>query len=167
MSIKLGGLGIIMKTRFFLIGLLVFPIIPAYASCATPPPILNEIGNFKEAHTIFVGKVIDVYHPHGEDYPGMAPDVFTFDVDYYLKGKLKDNDVISHHSSVGYDDFVEGQSYLVFAFGGIDEVGQCSPPIELSSAGPVLMLFYLWQYLPAIISAIVGAVIFVIWKKRR
>lgn len=80
-----------MKTRLFLlIGLFAFPIVPAVdASCGIPPLIFNEIRTFNDAHTIFVGKVINVYHPHAENIPGMEPDVFTFDVDYYLKGNSK------------------------------------------------------------------------------
>lgn len=73
---------------------------------------------------------------------------------------------MSPHSSTGYDDFVEGQSYLVFAFGGMDEVGQCSPPIALSSAGPVLALFYLIQYF-LFIPIIIGGIVFAVWKKRK
>jgi len=159
-----------MKTRVLIIigiVLLVFPIIPAVdASCRTPSPIFNEIRLFDEAHTIFVGAVIDVYHPHAENAPEMEPDVFTFDVDYYLKGKLKDNDVMSPHSSGGYDDFVEGQSYLVFAFGGIDEVGSCSPPILMPSATPVLILFYLTQYF-LVIPIVIGGIVFAVWRKRK
>jgi len=157
-----------MKRRVLIIigiTLLMFTIIPtADASCGAPLPIFNEIRLFDEAHTIFVGKVVDVYHPHPENSPGMEPDVFTFDVDYYLKGQLKDNDVMSNHSSNGYDGFVEGQSYLVFAFGGIDEVGQCSPPIVLSSATPVLILLYLTQYI-LVIPIVVGGIVFVVWIK--
>ena len=157
-----------MKSRFFLlIGLFALTIVPAVdASCGIPPPIFNEIRTFNDAHTIFVGKVINVYHPHAENAPGMEPDVFTFDVDYYLKGQLKNSDVVSPHSSTGYDDFVEGQSYLVFAFGGMNEVGLCSPPIALSSAGPVLALFYITQYF-LFIPIIIGGIVFAVWRKRR
>lgn len=157
-----------MKTIFTIFVILVLSTLPqVHASCSSYIPFSSDIGNFNEANTIFVGKVIDVYHPHKESAPGMQNDEFTFDVDYYLKGELKDNIVVSSHSSVGYDDFEIGKSYLVYAFGAINEVGQCSPPIALSTAGPVLVLFYLWQYLAVIISAVVGGVIFAIWRKKR
>ncbi len=157
-----------MKISILVFALLAFSSIPlVHASCVSYVPFSSEIRDFNEANTLFVGKVIDVYHPPKESVPGMQNDEFAFDVAYYLKGELKNNIVVSSHSSIGYDDFVKGQSYLVFAFGAINEVGQCSPPIVLSSAGPVLVLFYLWQYLAVIILAIIGGIIFAIWRNRK
>ena len=157
-----------MKTSILTITILIFFTIPqVYASCSSYVPWSTEFGIFNNANTIFVGKVTDVYHPHKEGAPGMKNDEFTFDVDYYLKGDLKNNIVVSSHSSAGYDDFIEGQSYLVFAFGALNEVSQCSPPVLLSAAGPVLVLFYLWQYLVVIISVVIGGIIFVILRKKK
>jgi len=153
---------------FILIAILASPAIPhAYASCSTPTPILSDIGNFREADTIFVGKVIDMHRLYEEDGSSSRGDQFTFDVAYYLKGELKDDAVLSPHNSVKFYGFEVGESYLVYAFGKANEVSQCSAPVALSSAGPVLALFYFVHYSAVIIPAIAGGTIFAIWKKRK
>ena len=159
-----------MKTRFLTIfALFAFSLVPqAHASCTSHIPISSEIGSFNEAQTIFVGKVLEVYNPHPDTHPGTEEyDTITFAVDYYLKGNLKADKVTSSHDSAGYNEFERGQSYLVFAFGGINEVSICTPPILLSQAGPVLLLFYVIQYSFVIIPVVIGGIVFVVWKKRK
>lgn len=158
-----------MKTKFLIIiSVITITIIPgAQASCATFVPIFDDIRAYSEANTVFVGEIIDVYHPHKEGEPGIANDEFTFNVEYYLKGELKDGKVVSSHSSVGYDDFVLGESYFVYAFAGINEVGQCSPPILSSDAVHVLALLFFIQYSFVTIPLVIGGIIFGVWRARR
>jgi len=153
---------------FILIVTLTFLVIPdVYASCSVPIPILSDVGNFREADTIFVGKVIDMHRLYEGDGSVIRGDKFTFDIAYHLKGELKDNAVLSPQNSIGFYGFEAGESYLVYAFGNANEVSQCSAPVALSSAGPVLALFYFVHYSAVIIPAIAGGTIFAIWKKRK
>ena len=158
-----------MKTKFLIIiSVIAITTIPeAQASCATFVPIFDDIRAYGEANTVFVGEVIDVYHPHKKGEPGVANDEFTFNVEYYLKGDLKDDKVVSSHSSVGYDDFVLGESYFVYAFAGINEVSQCSPPILSSDVGHVLVLLFFIQYSCVAIPLGIGGIIFGVWRARR
>lgn len=154
-----------------IITLFIFSLIPqAYAACAAYVPLTSEIEDFNEARTIFVGKVLDVYDPHPDIHPGTEEyDTITFDVTQVLKGKIDDGKVITPHDSTGYNKFKIGQSYLVFAFGTLHNVSQCSPPILYSMAAPVLLLFTIMQYYFVIGPAIIGGIVLgiVIWRKRK
>ena len=162
-----------MKTRSILIiftAVCGFSFLPTsvHASCAAPPIIGAEFYNFEKAHLVFVGTVTDIYNPHPEIHTGTEEyDTITFDVLRILKGDVGDGTVRSNHDSGGYRDFEVGSTYLVFAFAGIREVSQCTPPILLSDADAPTLLEARY-YLPFVVIG-AGAIIafVVVWRKRR
>lgn len=161
-----------MRSRVLIIfvmicGIIFFPI-PTHASCAAPPLFATEFFNFDRAHVVFVGIVTDIYNPHPEIHTGTEEyDTITFDVDRTLKGDSGDGTVRSNHDSGGYRDFEVGKTYLVFAFAGIREVSQCTPPILLSDVDTPTLLEG-GYYLPFVaIGASVIMVFVVIRRKRR
>lgn len=162
-----------MKTRHLIIfamilGFTVIAIpIPAHASCAAPPLFAAEFFNFDRAHVVFVGTVTDIYNPHPEIHTGTEEyDTITFDVHRTLKGDAGDGTVRSGHDSAGYRGFEVGNTYLVFAFGGIRDVSQCTPPILLSGAD-VPTLLEARYYLTFIAIGVVAIMAFVIIRRKR
>jgi len=148
-------------------GFAFFPV-PAHASCAAPPLLAAEFFNFDRAHVVFVGTVTDIYNPHPEIHTGTEEyDTITFDVHRTMKGDAVDGTVRSGHDSTGYRGFEVGKTYLVFAFDGIHDVSQCTPPILLSGAD-VPTMFEAGYYLPFVAIGAVAIISFVIiWRKRR
>ena len=150
-----------MKTIFLIIvialGIIFFPL-PSFASCAAPSPIGDEFENFVNADTVFIGTVIDIYNPHLEEHLGIQEyDTITFDVKRIIKGSIDEGKVITGHDSVGYRDFIMGKSYLVYAFGQLNSVGQCTPPILLSD--PSSTLYYeIGHNLPYVIAFTIGGI---------
>ncbi len=160
-----------MKTKLLIpvmiFGIMFFPI-PAHASCSAPPVIGAEFYNFERAHVVFVGTVIDIYNPHPDIHPGTEEyDTITFDVTRVLKGDVGDGTVRTGHDSVGYGKFEIGKSYLVYAFGGIRDVSQCTPPILLS-AESVLTLHEAGYYIPFVLIGVIAIVpVVIVWRKRK
>ena len=162
-----------MKTRLLTIIIVlsmvfVFFPIPVFASCGTPPPIGAEFSNFDKAQTVFVGTVTNVYNPHPDIHPGTEEyDTITFDVIRVLKGDVDDGTVRSGHDSTGFRGFEVGKTYLVYAFTGIHEVSQCTPPILLSGES-ALTIHDGSYYLPYLLIVLVAAVpSVIIWRKRK
>ena len=160
-----------MKIRILIIfimicGFVFFPD-PASASCAAPPIIGTEFYNFEKAHVVFVGIVTDIYNPHPEIHTGTEEyDIITFDVLRVLKGDVGDGTVRSNHDSGGYRGFEVGKTYLVFAFAGIREVSQCTPPILLSDTDAPTLL-EVGYYLPFVTIGAGTIMTFVIIRKKR
>ena len=160
-----------MKIRILIIlimicGFVFFPD-PVSASCAAPPTIGAEFYNFEKAHVVFVGTVTDIYNPHPEIHTGTEEyDTITFDVLRVLKGDIEDGTVRSNHDSGGYRGFEVGETYLVFAFAGIREVSQCTPPILLSDAY-VPTLLEAEYYLPFVAIGSGTIMAFVIIRRKR
>lgn len=148
-------------------GFVFFPI-PAHASCVAPPIIGAEFYNFEKAHVVFVGTVTDIHNPHPEIHPGTEEyDTITFDVIRVLKGDVGDETVRTGHDSVGYREFELGETYLVYAFAGIREVSQCTPPIILSSKSTPT-IHESGYYLPYVLVGLVAVVLnVIIWRKRK
>lgn len=145
----------------------VFLPVPVYASCASPPLFAAEFFNFERAHTVFVGTVTEIYNPHPEIHTGEEEyDTITFDVHRILKGNTGEGTVTTGHSSTGYNDFVIGKTYLVFAFGGLREVSQCTPPILLSGESAFTLLEGKY-YFPLIVIAVAVSVACIIIARRR
>lgn len=110
-------------------------------SCAGPRPVQEEM-NRKTA--IFAGEVISVEPPRGGwSRSSAAPVEVTFEVTDVWKGqpgsKSKVYTALSG-ASCGYEGFVAGQTYIVFAYGPSDrlETGLCERTKPLSSASEEL-----------------------------
>ena len=160
-----------MKTRLLMIiGMIsgiVFVPVPTFASCAAPPIIGAEFYNFDRAHVVFVGTVTDIHNPHPEIHTGTEEyDTITFDVIRTLKGDVGDGTVRSNHDSGGYLGFEVGKAYLVFAFAGIREVSQCTPPMLLSDADAPTLLEGRY-YLPFVAIGAGSIMAFVIIRRKR
>jgi len=159
------------KTRLLImltivLGFVISPM-SAYASCASPPLIGAEFYNYNKAHTVFVGTVTDIYNPHPEIHTGTEEyDTITFDVLRVLKGGDGDETVRSNHDSGGYRGFEIGETYLVFAFAGIREVSQCTPPILLSDTDAPTLL-EAGYYLPFVAVGAGTIMSFVIIRRKR
>ena len=162
-----------MKTRFLIIFAMIFEFtiiaipISAHASCVSPLPIGTEFYNFNKSHVVFVGTVTNIYNPHPEIHTGTEEyDTITFDVHRTLKGDVGDGTVRSNHDSGGYRGFEVGKTYLVFAFAGIREVSQCTPPILLSGAD-VSTLLEGRYYLPFVAVGAGAILVFMIIRRKR
>ena len=160
-----------MKTNLLIIfGMIsgfVFIPVPAFASCATPPLFTTEFYYFDRAHVVFVGTVTDIYNPHPDIHTGQEEyDTVTFDVIRTLKGDVGDGTIRSNHDSGGYRGFEIGKAYLVFAFAGIREVSQCTPPILLSGADAPTLLEGRY-YLPFVAIGACSIMAFVIIRRKR
>lgn len=163
-----------MKTRFLIVIFVIFfaeflPI-PASASCGSPPLIGSDYYNFEKASVVFVGTVTDIYNPHPEIHTGMEEyDTITFDVIRILKGDTGDGTVTSRHGSTGYDEFEIGKLYLVYAFGGIRDVSQCTPPILLSDASTLTIHEIVNYYVLILLIGVIVTIIIIvkIWRKRK
>lgn len=165
-----------MKTRYITITTIslvsgfafAFFSVPVFASCAALPPLGAEFSSFDRAQTVFVGTVTNVYNPHPDIHPGTEEyDTITFDVIRVLKGDAGDGTVRSGHHSLGYNGFEVGKTYLVYAFAGIREVSQCTPPILLSGESTLTIYdgSYYLPYLLIVLVAVVPSVI--IWRKKK
>lgn len=160
-----------MKIRILIIFIMIcgfafFPS-PAHASCVAPPIIGAEFYNFEKAHVAFVGTVTDIYNPHPKIHTGTEEyDTVTFDVIRTLKGDVGDGTIRSNHDSGGYNGFEVGKTYLVFAFAGIREVSQCTPPILLSDADAPTLLEGRY-YLPFVAIGIGVIMAFVVIRRKR
>jgi len=145
----------------------VFLPIPAFASCAAPPLIGAEFYNFDRAHVVFVGTVTDIYNPHPDIHTGTEEyDTITFDVIRVLKGNVGDGTVRTDHDSGGYNKFEIGKSYLIYAFSGIREVSQCTPPILLSGES-TLTLLDAQYYIPFVLAGMIVIFVSVIIVRKR
>lgn len=165
-----------MKSRVLIIFFVIFTIagglpFPAFAaSCQPPPMIVGDFYNFDRAHVVFVGTVTDVYNPHPEIHTGTEEyDTITFDMIRVLKGDTGDGTIRTGHDSGGFVKFEMGETYLVYAFGGIRDVGQCTPPILLSNASSltiheIVNYYYILILLIGISITILGIIL---WRKRK
>ena len=143
---------------------------PAFASCGSPPIIGADFYNFDNAHVVFVGTVTDIYNPHPEIHTGIEEyDTISFDVIRVLKGDVCDGTIRTGHDSVGYNQFKVGESYLVYAFGGIRDVSQCTPPILLSDASTLTIHEIVNYYVLILLIGVIVTIIIIvkIWRKRR
>lgn len=119
--------------------LIVRPSVTYACSCAISPDPLKAVEN---SSAVFTGEVVDMKKSQGQIISSADPVEVTFKVDASWKGEVaKEVTVTTALSSVscGYE-FVEGESYLVYAYtrGGEDSgqlgVGLCSRTMRLASA---------------------------------
>lgn len=119
--------------------LIVRPSVTYACSCAISPDPLKAVEN---SSAVFTGKVLDMKKREGQIISSADPVEVTFKVDASWKGEVaKEVTVTTALSSVscGYE-FVEGESYLVYAYSREGDesdqlgVGLCSRTMRLASA---------------------------------
>ncbi|MDX1414887.1 MAG: hypothetical protein R3293_11900 [Candidatus Promineifilaceae bacterium] len=106
----------------------------AYAcSCMVPPPPQEAMA---EATAVFSGQVTDVEISEGETVSSADPVRATFAVDQVWKGAVDDIVTVGtplSSASCGVN-FEEGKEYVVYAYGGADELttNLCSRTAEMT-----------------------------------
>jgi len=163
-----------MKTRLLIILPLVLFFIPfsdAHASCASFIPVIHNVKAYDEASVVFFGTVInanvkslDVSDLYNSDIPISPPEYTSFTVHYILKGNLDENSVMTNpSSSIGYNGFVESETYFVYAYGPQNEVSICTTPTPFP-LGFLIFIFHT-PFLLIPIGIIIGAV--AVWRIRK
>lgn len=160
-----------MKTCLFILFVIILVLSSnqaAFASCATPTPIISEIQAFHESEAVFVGKVLETKYLHSDPRDDSGYDTVIFDDVYVLKGQISDGvRIASLPTSVQYEDFEVGQSYLVYAFGPNLDVSICTSPIVMPLAIPTLMLLTIIQYYFVIFPVVIGGIVLFIVIRRK
>lgn len=127
-------------TLIFMALLTVRPSVTYACSCVVPEEPLVAL---EKSTAVFTGKVVDMKEPKGLIISSADPVTVTFEVESSWKGtlgnKVKLNTALSS-ASCGFE-FVDGESYLVYAYasdkGDSGELAAslCSRTVLLSSAG--------------------------------
>jgi len=156
-----------MKTRTSSILILILVLIPipsAYSSCASWIPGVSDVRAYSEASAVFVGTVIEANEPSKKGTEGSPYSEYaTFAILYMLKGDLEDNKVVTNpKSSIGYNDFVVGGAYLVYAYGPNNSVNICTAPQIFPMFLPILMLHFPFLLVPI---GIIGGLI--VWRIKK
>lgn len=141
------------------------PLSSAYSSCASWISGMSDVRAFDEASVVFVGTVIEAHKPPPKSTPDFESylEYTTFTVHFSLKGNLEDNNVTTTpNSSVGYNDFVVGGTYFVYAYPPYNEVNICTPPQIFPLFIPTLILYFPFLLIPI---GIIG--VFVVWRIRK
>lgn len=135
----------------------------AYASCDSFIPVIHNIRAYDEASAVFFGTVIESNESSYDQFSNTEMNLkyTTFAVHHIFKGNLDGNKVSSHNSSVGYDEFIVGGTYFVYAFGSSNEVNICTAPIIFPLAIPTLIFHFPFLLIP--LGIIFGIVI--VWRK--
>jgi len=163
-----------MKSRLLIfLGLVLFliPFSEAHASCASFIPVFHNVQAYDEASVVFFGTVInanvkspDVSDPYNSEIMNPPPEYTSFTVHYVLKGDLDENSVMTKpNSSIGYNGFVESETYFVYAYGPQNEVSICTAPTPFP-LGFLIFIFHT-PFLLIPIGITIGIV--VVWRKRK
>ena len=161
-----------MKIKLLMILILfLMPLSNVYASCDGFFPIFHNVRAYDEASTVFFGTVVDAHVRSPDIYDSddgvikrLSLDYTSFTVHYVLKGELNENSVTTNpHLSVGYDGFVEGETYFVYAYGPQNEVNICTAP-TMSLHGVFTFIFHMLFFL---IPFSIVFFVFLFWRKRK
>ena len=138
-----------MKTRFLIISslmlLMTMSFSEAYASCDSFIPVIHNIRAYDEASVVFFGTVTKAHELSSPEsqFTGIQYEHTTFVVHHVFKGVLDENRVTTiPDNSAGYNGFVSGGTYFVYAYGPTNEVRPCTAPVIFPLALPVLIFHF-------------------------